>query len=81
MFELAIFSCSAYAVISLCFLTYRFVKIVDLYREYQMVRAREQRLHIRSHAQLLFSEIKSDLAWPVSMFIGFKGALAWMREK
>lgn len=81
MSNLVILSCFSYITIALFFLIFRCVKIVDLYREYQIVRAREQKVHIKSHAQMLYSEIKTDLMWPVVMFRGLKNSLSWMKEK
>jgi hypothetical protein len=81
MFSLIVILGLTYSFIAVFFSMFRCIKIIDLYREYQIVRAREQKVHIKSHAQLLCSEIKSDLTWPVTLLRDAKGAWSWMREK
>lgn len=81
MYDLVMSVSLSYLAIVAVLLSTRCMKIIDLHREYQIVRAREQKVHIKSHAQMLYAEFKSDLLWPISVFRGARGALGWMREK
>jgi hypothetical protein len=74
-------ACLAYVSVFLMLSASRFLKLVDLHQEFQIVRAREQRTHIKNHAQALVSGIKSDIVWPVSIFKNLKLVQSWLREK
>lgn len=72
---------SFYACVFLFFAFSRCLKILDLHQEFQVVRAREQKSHIKNHAQILLSGFKLDLVWPVTLYSNLRLAAAWLREK
>ena len=81
MVEIFGFLVALYVSVTIVFSTARMIKIIDLYKEFQIVRAREHKIHIKSHAQHLMSEFRSDLVWPIFLYGGFRSAVAWIREK
>lgn len=74
-------SFAVYACVSLFFIFSRCLKIVDLHQEFQVVRAREQKSHIKNHAQILASGFKFDVVWPITLYTNLRLAAAWLREK
>jgi hypothetical protein len=72
---------ASYTCVALFFLISRCLKILDLHQEFQIVRAREQKSHIKSHAQILASGFKLDIVWPVTLYKSLKSSLIWLREK
>lgn len=80
MFWLVLSVVLAYLAVAAVLLAFRSIKIIDLHAEFQVVRAREQKMHIKTHAQMLYSGFVSDLIWPVSIFRSARASLSWIRE-
>ena len=71
----------SYTCVAFFFVFSRCLKIVDLHQEFQVVRAREQKSHIKNHAQILVSGFKFDIVWPITLYTNLRLAAAWLREK
>lgn len=70
----------AYAGITGILVSRRVLKILDLYDEFQFVRSREQKNHIKQHALALRSDFKSDLIWVKILAIKAKHAFEWLKS-
>ena len=70
----------AYAGIVGALVTRRVLKIIDLYDEYQFVRSREQKNHIKQHALVLKGDFKSDALWPKVLIVKGKSAIEWLKS-
>lgn len=70
-----------YAIPATALLVSRLLKIVGLHHEVQVLRAREQKIHAKSYAQILLLDFKSDLMWPIAIPKRAKQAFDWLREK
>jgi hypothetical protein len=57
----------------------RFLKILELYDEYQFVRSREQKNHIKQHALALRFDLKSDALWFRVLAAKGKKAFVWLK--
>ena len=57
----------------------RSLKILELYDEYQFVRSREQKNHIKQHALALRSDFKSDALWFEVLVTKAKKAFEWLK--
>ena len=68
-----------YAGIAGILVARRFLKLLELYDEYQFVRSREQKNHIRQHAIVLKGDLKSDVLWPKVFFVKSKSILEWLK--
>jgi len=74
--------CSAvgvYAGIAGILVSRRFLKILELYDEYQFVRSREQKNHIKQHALALRFDFKSDALWFKVLAAKGKKAFVWLK--
>lgn len=74
--------CSAvgvYAGIAGILSSRRFLKILELYDEYQFVRSREQKNHIKQHALALRSDFKGDALWFKVLAVKGKKAFVWLK--
>jgi len=58
----------------------RLLKILDLHDEYQFVRSREQKNHIKQHALVLKGDFKSDVLWPKTFVVKGKSAIEWLKS-
>jgi len=61
--------------------TKRALKIVELHEEYQFIRSREQKSHIRSHALILKSGFMSDIKWITRLPKKIKTAFDWLKPE
>jgi hypothetical protein len=69
-----------YLGVSSCFIARRALKILDLYDEHMLARAREHKSHTKLHALLLRSEVKNDLLWPKSIIQKVRVVYAWLNQ-
>lgn len=69
-----------YAGITSILASRRFLKIIELYDEYQFVRSREQRNHIKQHALALKADYKSDALWFKVLVVKAKSAIEWLKS-
>ena len=71
----------SYFFVALFLAANRVNSIVSLHDEYQMIRAREQKSHIKNYAFFLAANFKSDLLWPVTLAKKAKPVINWIRAK
>ena len=70
----------AYAGIAGILVSHRLLKLLDLHDEYQFVRSREQKNHIKQHALVLKGDFKSDVLWPKTFVVKGKGVIEWLKS-
>ncbi len=69
----------AYAGIAGALFIRRVLKLIDLYEEYQFIRSREQKAHIKMHAIILRNDYKSDLLWGKTLIKNLKSVREWLK--
>ena len=57
----------------------RLLKIIELHDEFQFVRSREQKNHIKQHALALRFDFKSDALWFKALAEKGKKAFVWLK--
>lgn len=57
----------------------RLLKIIELYDEFQFVRSREQKNHIKQHALALRTDFKRDALWFKDLVAKGKKAFEWLK--
>ena len=70
----------AYAGIAGILASRRLLKILDLHDEYQFIRSREQKNHIKQHALVLKGDFKSDVLWLKTFVVKGKSVIEWLKS-
>lgn len=63
------------------YLTFRrLFKLLDLYEEHVLARAREQKSHTKAYASMIRSGFVDDIVWPKSLFQRFSALRSWLKS-
>lgn len=71
---------SSYLFVSACLTLRRAFKLLDLYEEHVLARAREQKSHTKAYASLIRAGFLDDLIWPKSLFQKFRALRSWLKS-
>lgn len=70
----------SYFFIASCLSFRRILKLLDLYEEHLIARAREQKIHTRSYANMIKLGFIDDLFWPKNIFKEMRAVYGWLKS-
>lgn len=70
----------SYFFVALCLAFRRVLKLLDLYEEHLIARAREQKIHTRSYANMIKLGFIDDIFWPKNLFEEIRAVYGWLKS-